>query len=230
MQDASHVVTVTGTLAGTLHQPRRVQTIDGLARLSLEDVREAPLGFSTDSAGNTIFAYVAGAAFKRKSLIVMSSHDGSRFAHPRTLTSTRHESLASSVFAGGTGSFLALWDCGEALYACHAARRGFVDGPLEPTFTTSARPTAFIDSRGRAVILSPGARGIRVITASRRGPFGRPLTVAQGLHDCRIGSGNEIYPPPTAATSEEVPIVPSANGRVIFSLLCNEQYLIRYTP
>lgn len=155
----------------------------------------------------------------------MTSVDGRPFSAPRTVGHVGREHDPPIIVAGGNRSLLVFTNCLARIGACSHAwgRRANIFGAHEPPFGVGREPQAFIDSRGRSVIVFDGEPAVEAITAEPGGPFGHRQRLSPAGRSCELGTGSDDEAPP--ATSQ--------NGVAIFYFTCDEEaheYLVRYTP
>jgi hypothetical protein len=184
-------------------------------------------GFASDDEGDTMFSYMPGSGENHRNKVVMlSSTAGGQFSHRRVIASVPAETGLSLV-GGGRRSLLLVWD--EAGPDRLFAQRGSVFGPFgRPEYIGKEEyaSEAFLDSRGRAVIIyerrAPHHHDVRELLAVIAQPgrrFGLPHRIAPPLRGCQL-------------EPEGQPITTSPNGHAIILLECEDgrQYIIRYTP
>ncbi len=230
--ERSKIRTVGGLRSGALNRPTRVQSLQHLAQAP-RSFSQA-VGFSSNEAGDTEFAYLSGSrSFDFSKMLLTSSSAGGPFRRARTVFSGR-EVGGGEIVAGGHGVVLALPESPAEI-----GLLGSVSSPFLRRVTVEAGGTTqgWVDSQGRAVIVYEQPFGknetditdhLEAVTAAPGQPFTLPRQVAPQLDDKECALNTE--------SDEPSPIASSPNGRAIIYVTCTprngnpEQYLIRYTP
>ncbi len=228
IDDGDIIRTVTGRSSGALRSPTRSQGIHGYG---------SGLGFSHDSEGHTVFAYLSGPPEGTRRLVAITSTNGGRFRHARVIAPIPANSSTPSLYADGHGFLLVTWThTRQSHFTMHfEALRGSVGGGFTRPVQLGELPlsesdfTGFLDSEGQAVIIQPRRAAhhfhgyeLVALTAQSDRSFERPRPIASQLLDCGI---------------DKEAFVASPNGHAVLVVDCNEgsgqrgsQYLIRYTP
>jgi hypothetical protein len=183
------------------------------------------IGFANDDEGDTVFAYEpVSNTEKNNEVVIVSSARGRPFSHRRVVARVPGLALPR-LAAGGHRALLLTWTESNRIYA----QSGSVFGPFgKPAYIGREEGSrdAFLDSRGRAVIVFDRPVGHRhglweelAVIGQPARPFGRPDRIAPLLGGGVLGFG-----PTLAAVSPDghaVILVEGEGGR---------EYMIRYTP
>lgn len=222
---------VRGRANGARPNASQATTIPGQGAAESESEFAEGNEFSSDAQGDTVFSYIPFPFERKGRVTVMTSVDGRPFRAARIIAFTGREHNHPIVVAGGNRSLLVFTSCIAMIGECSLtwARRASIFGAHELPFGVGGEPQAFIDSRGRSVIVFEGEpaldgeSAIEAITAEPGGPFGNRRRISPAGQRCELGTGSDDEPPPAS----------SPNGAAIFYFQCGEsgqEYLVRYTP
>jgi hypothetical protein len=228
VDDVNKIRTVTGLRNGALHHSHSSQALHGL-------IKQGSYGFTTNSEGQTLFAYQTPARPRGQRLLVVDSRNGSTFSTPRLIRTIPPEIPAGNVLLGPEGTVLASWGhwVESREVAAHIVR--FSAGGLLTRFGPSLRvsafpgePIGFVGGDGETIVIYRDHRYNRgfLLDAriARRGhAFGAPHVLDPGLYNCGIDGDGETF---------LEPIETGPTGSAILLITCEDQrqYMVRFTP
>jgi hypothetical protein len=178
---------------------------------------------ASDTRGDRVFAF--GPGYSSRKLFVVNGQPSGHFGWLRVLHIV-HLATPPLLVAGGARSWLLVWQ--DESFDLHVARGTAFGRSVEETTLGEGYGLilrAFIDSRGRAVVVYERGRRrgeLVAVTAQPGRPLGRPRRIAALPRDCS---------PPIAPAPLSMTLVNSPNGHAVLEVSCDKRsYWSRYTP